>query len=1117
MGQVTCSQCGNQNPAGFKFCGHCGAAMMAAAPVEAAAPAAEPAGAPMAAQTDERRQVTVLFADVSGFTQMSSRMDPEDVHAVMNRVFGGLGQAVRDEGGHIDKYIGDNIMALFGAPVAHEDDPVRACRAALKMQAFLTAFSAGLERQIGVSLAMRIGINDGLVVAGAVGSQLKSQYSVMGDSVNIASRLESAAEPGTILVSAPVFRRAHQHFDFGPPRLLCVKGKDEQIAACVLLKERAAIQPEELTRLAGRDDELAELIDRLGSGFVEVRGERGVGKARLVHEATRREGRPLVMIGPASTAIAERPLGLIRRVVQALVLHMGGRIVASREDLLSFLASVDPDVAAYGDALWYLAAPPTAEAAAADPDPLTFRRTIEHGFASLLRAVARAEPSLVLFIREWAPADSGSIQWLENIAGADTPGMPALIVSCSLMHQPPLNPAHVQWLRPLTVPLAEQLLDELVVGAQVPHPVRQDILRRAAGLPLLIEQLTEALRDQGMLRPDQVGWTWSGDHASLELPASLRSAMLSRVDHLPAEDRLLLFQCAVQGVDFDLDVCELVRQAPRWGGPRVQPLMRSLEQHHLVTAPANEANRRSFRLELMQQVCYETLLKRDRRELHALTADALRQLAPDPRRLSADLMAYHEERAERWAAAAGAMLQAAQHAADVYVNDQALERFDRAIQMAVKAESDAQPAMRGIVALAHRGTAATHLLLGNYALAAEHAALMSQFAVYPSQAAEAARLTALVCARTGKAGEAIEVLERIVADTSVEACCEFDVLSRAWGELAQLHHRAGRLDEALRCVERCRASICTSPQLREIEADLLEGAIQHTRGDFRAAWRLYQRAHDAAQPLGSLSHLARAANCLGNVARDRGDYEGARASYRRAMDVWSRMSDTECIAGACTNLGNVAMSIGNFDEAERHHRNALATWASIMHVRGVGLAQANLAILSLERGDGAAAIQAADAALEQALGAGDQVLTSLVQVVRAEGLITSDRLDEADNHIRQMLEDPSISNQPLARAGLDRAMAKAAHRRGDLEQARRRFEAAVDAFIGLKRIQEAARTRLLLAVVMHEMNDAAGARAQVNTAVRELESSTAMHDLKRAHELLTRLDAAHQPPIRNRS
>ncbi len=214
------------------FCGNCGVRLGAGDP-----PARTPPFAPTSPPIAERREVTVLFADLQGFTALGEKLDPEPLLSLMNECFAGLGRAIQAEGGHIDKYIGDNVMALFGAPVAHEDDPARACRAALAMQAFMAAFAERAREQTGGELRLRIGIHSGLVVAGVVGSDVRKDYSVMGDAVNQASRLETAAPPGGVLISRAVARSARGRFRLGPARRLAVKGKARPFEAYELLGE----------------------------------------------------------------------------------------------------------------------------------------------------------------------------------------------------------------------------------------------------------------------------------------------------------------------------------------------------------------------------------------------------------------------------------------------------------------------------------------------------------------------------------------------------------------------------------------------------------------------------------------------------------------------------------------------------------------------------------------------------------------------------------------------------------------------------------------------------------------------------------------------------------------
>src|SRR6266511_450792 len=216
MDPATCQSCGTENPAAARFCMACGASLGGHS---AARPAATP--------PEERRRVTVLFADLSGYTAVAERMDPETVKALVGRALRRLGQEVERYGGTVDKYIGDNVMALFGAPVAHEDDAERAVRAALGMQEAMGEINARLGASHDVSFALRVGVNTGEVVAGAVGDG----YTVIGDTVNVASRLQAASRPGSVTVGEPTQRATREAIEYQPLEPLRLKGKAAPVAA----------------------------------------------------------------------------------------------------------------------------------------------------------------------------------------------------------------------------------------------------------------------------------------------------------------------------------------------------------------------------------------------------------------------------------------------------------------------------------------------------------------------------------------------------------------------------------------------------------------------------------------------------------------------------------------------------------------------------------------------------------------------------------------------------------------------------------------------------------------------------------------------------------------------
>ena len=243
----------------------------------------------------ERKQVTVMFADISGFTAMSEKLDPEEVRSMINACFERLGAVIDQYGGHIDKFIGDEIMALFGAPVAHENDPERALRAALDMMAALAEFNVEHAARIPKPLALHFGINSGLAIAGGIGTRQRQDYSVMGDTVNLAARLEDLSEAGEILTGEDTYRLTAPLFEFEPMKPVAVKGKEKPVQIYRLLRAKAA--PGRVrgieglsSPMVGRERELAAAQAVLANfqqgqgGVISIIGEAGLGKSRLIAE-----------------------------------------------------------------------------------------------------------------------------------------------------------------------------------------------------------------------------------------------------------------------------------------------------------------------------------------------------------------------------------------------------------------------------------------------------------------------------------------------------------------------------------------------------------------------------------------------------------------------------------------------------------------------------------------------------------------------------------------------------------------------------------------------------------------------------------------------------------------
>jgi adenylate cyclase len=1110
---MICPACSSEIPAGFKFCGNCGHKLAAAPPAEPPAPAAP---------TSERREVSVLFADVSGFTRMSERLDPEEVHAVMNECFAGLGAAIRDEEGYIDKYIGDAVMALFGAPVAHEDDPARACRAALAMQAFLVGFAERCQARAGVALRMRIGIHCGLVLAGGVGSDVRMDYSVMGDTVNLASRLESNAPPGGVLVSREVVRRTRGRFGFGPPRQLTVKGKTEPVEAFELLDERtdADVRGRDglSVGLIGRDAELRELTAQWTAAQrgverrIEVRGEMGIGKTRLVEEAAHQIG-DVRLIGVVATpdAAARRPFGLARRLVLDVLRGLGGdarSVVESREAFGAALAPLGAPLAPFADALWHLAAPTRLAVPAPDPDPQVLRRTVEQGIRRLLVGLAAHAPDLTLLLDSYELADDASAAVLDatwaSPAGEPAGVAPPVVATTREERRAPAGaPAPIR-LGPLTLDAAGQLLDQLVRGVTLPAGLRRDLLDRAAGVPLFIEEMVRSLVDQGALARDEAGtWRWqaAAEPSALSLPASIRGAMVARLDRLVRPERDFLRRCAVQGMEFLPEIADAVGRAARSaGGEPASPadLLDDLARRGLVRDLGQ--GRWAFRQPLLQEACYETLTLRERRTLHAETADALCAHFGGPELVAPEPLAYHYERAERWGAAAAAHLRAGDRAAGLFLNDEAVERYRRTLEALARVAAPSE-AERRLEALAHGGAARVQLRVGAYAQAEAHARLMRDTATRPADRAEAERLIAAACGTTGRTPEAqrrlLEAVEAARSDAGAP-----DVLVDVLYDLAELYFRANRTQAALDRLTECRLAAPAGDDRTSVRADMLEGKIAHTEGRFADAASLYARAYEAAERVGSLSDRARAANNLGNAARDLGDYAAARTHFERALEIWERTGDVEGIAGAQNNLGNLAMSQGDFARAQAHHSQSSALFTRIGNVWGAALAGANLAIMAMEQDDGASARGHAEAALGMLTDSGDAHLRGLILVVLGEAHLACGDPGAAEPVFDRVLREYDDTRHPLALAGAWRGRGRIALVGDAPAEALQALDRALETFERLQRAQEAARTTLFRAEALWRLGQPDQARATLEQALSRFAAMHADRDVRRVERLL---------------
>jgi ABC-type oligopeptide transport system substrate-binding subunit/class 3 adenylate cyclase len=733
---LTCPHCGTNLPPGAKFCLACGAEQ-AAAPVPLRTPSDEGLVARLqrlvpkeyaerlqlmgGQTTPERRTVTMLFADVGGSTAMSENLDPEDVFEVMDGAFDLLIAPVYRYEGTLARLMGDAILAFFGAPVAHEDDPERAVHAALEITSAARAYAHQLEAERHIKgFTVRAGIHTGPVVVGEVGSDLRVEYTAMGDAVNLAARLEQHAPPGGILISQDTYGRVRGVFEVKPQPPLAVKGKAEPVQTYLVegAKPRAFRKPVRgvegvETRMVGREAELKHLQDaflttREDSELqkVTVTGEAGVGKSRLLHEfdlwAEDLPDRFFYFQGRAFSEMRDTPYGLLRNLLSFRFeiqdsdspgavrdkLEAGVRVAMEDSQncrkaahFLGHLAGLE-----LGDSDQLAAVLDDAEGLR--DQALGYLRDYFSGMAAQL-------PVLIL-LDDLHWADDSSLEALNHLALAlrDQPVM----IACAA--RPTLFERRPHWgegqafhsrlvLQPLSKWDSRRLVLEILQKvSEVPLALRDLIVTSAEGNPFFIEELVKMLVEDGVIVKGDESWQFEPARlAEIRVPETLNGVLYARLDRLPPEDRTTLQQASVVGRLFWDQAVAHIRE-PSGGEADLQELERSLlalRRREMVyqreTSSFVGSKEYIFGHALLREVTYESVLKRVRRTYHGLVADWLLERGGQRAGEITSLIADHLALAGRAAEAIDYLLRAGDRARNLYAHQEAVRAYRRALAL----------------------------------------------------------------------------------------------------------------------------------------------------------------------------------------------------------------------------------------------------------------------------------------------------------------------------------------------------------------------------------------------------------------------------------------------------
>lgn len=633
---VKCPACGEDNPPKFRLCGYCGASLAAAA---SALPVRE-----------VRKTVTILFCDLRGSTALGEQLDAEALHEVKERYFAAMAGAIARHGGKVEKYIGDAVMAVFGLPRAHEDDALRAVRAAVEMRSALAAVNTDLEARYAVRLANRTGVNTGEVVAND--DPTADQKLATGDAVNVAARLEQAAPENGIYLGDVTYRLVRDAVEVEAVEPLELKGKAQRVPAYRLL---SAPGLDGLVRrhdrpIVGREAELAtlqglfhEVTERRAARMVTLIGDAGFGKSRLVREVIDRIAAgarvlssrclpygdgitfwPLLMMVREAADIrdADSPESAQAKLLKAL----GDREVAER---LASAAGLSTAAFPLGEINWAA-------------------RKFFEGWA--------ASGPLVVFVDDIHWAEPAFLDLLEHVqqTAADAPILLLATARHDLIEARPAwgtQPGSVRLqLRPLSDTAAAQMIADLLGSAELSEDVMQRIVQAAEGNPLYAEQMLSMLIDNGALRLEQGRWVRSDAAAEIAVPPTIQALLEARLDSLARSDRAAVEPASVIGLEFPQSALEsLVPEAVR---PTLPDHLGVLTLKQFIR-PAPSAERdliHRFHHHLVRDTVYNGLLKRARASLHlAFVRWADRVNADSDRGLEfEEILGYHLEQAHRY-------------------------------------------------------------------------------------------------------------------------------------------------------------------------------------------------------------------------------------------------------------------------------------------------------------------------------------------------------------------------------------------------------------------------------------------------------------------------------------
>jgi class 3 adenylate cyclase/tetratricopeptide (TPR) repeat protein len=699
----SCPKCGAANTTGQKFCGECGAGQKSGDARQLATPdtytpkhLAEKILTFKAAIEGERKQVTVLFADLKGSMELLADRDPEEARKLLDPVIEHMMEAVHRYEGTVNQVMGDGIMALFGAPLSHEDHAVRACYAALRMQESVKRYAEGVFQRHGVPIEMRVGLNSGEVVVRAISSDLHMDYTAVGQTTHLAARMEQMARPGTILLAPDTVALAEGFVQVTSRGPVPVKG----LAAPIEIFELTGVSPVRsrlhaaasrgLTRFVGRDAEielLRQALGRSGEGrgqMVAVVGEPGVGKSRLVWEFThshRSQGWLVLETASVSYGKATTYFPVIELLRSYFGIEPRDDDRKMREKVTGKLLSLDRVLEPTLPVFLSLLDVPVGDAEWTKLDPSQRRRQTLEALKRLLLRESQVQPVL-LVVEDLHWIDSETQAWLDLLVES----LPTARLLVLVNYRPEYGhgwgrKTYYQQVRLDTLPMAsaEELLHSLLGTGPELADLRRLLIDRTQGNPFFLEESVRALVETRALTGERGAYRLAGPVHSLQLPATAQAILAARIDRLPPGEKHLLQAAAVVGKDVPFPLLNAIAGEPE---EHVREALARLQAaEFLYEARLFPELEYTFKHALTHEVAYAGLLQDRRRTLHASILEAMEKLYEDRLDEHVERLAHHAVRGDVQEKAVLYLRQAGNKAAARSALQDARARYEQALSV----------------------------------------------------------------------------------------------------------------------------------------------------------------------------------------------------------------------------------------------------------------------------------------------------------------------------------------------------------------------------------------------------------------------------------------------------